>query len=114
MKKGLDERIDEGVHWWFSHVKRMEKNRIAKRVYVGEYAGSHSVRRLQKRWIDTVKEYLKKRGLDVWKARRMVGVYEGECMGHNPGDKPLILMKCQSCRLPQLYEALEEWKSICG
>ena len=26
----------------------------------------------QKRWIDTVKEYLKKRGLDVWKARRMV------------------------------------------
>ena len=33
--KGLDKRIDEGVLQWFSHGKRMEKNRIAKRVYVG-------------------------------------------------------------------------------
>ena len=35
MRKGLDERIDEGVLWWFGHVERMEKDRIAKRVYVG-------------------------------------------------------------------------------
>ena len=44
-------------------MKRMEKDRIAKRVYVGEGAGSHSVVRLWKRWIDTMKECLKKRGL---------------------------------------------------
>ena len=25
MKRGLDERIDEGVLWWFSHVERMER-----------------------------------------------------------------------------------------
>ena len=43
MKKGLDERIDEDVVRWFGHVKRMEKDRIAKRVYVGESAGSGSV-----------------------------------------------------------------------
>ena len=31
------------------HVERMENDRIAKRVYVGECVGSHSVGRLQKR-----------------------------------------------------------------
>ena len=39
MRKGLDERIDEGVLRWFGHV---EKHKIAKRVYVGERAGSRS------------------------------------------------------------------------
>ena len=50
----------------------MENDRIAKRVYVGECAGSCSVGRPRKRWIDTVKECLKKRGLDVRQARKMV------------------------------------------
>ena len=30
VKKGLDERIDEGVLRWFGHVERMERDRIAK------------------------------------------------------------------------------------
>ena len=72
MTKGVDERIDEGVLRWFSHVERMERDRIAKRIYVGECAGSRSVGRPRNRWIDTVKECLKKRGLDVRQARRMV------------------------------------------
>ena len=42
VKKGLDERIDEGMLQWFAHVERMERDRIAKRVYVGKYAGSCS------------------------------------------------------------------------
>ena len=50
---GLDERIDEGVLRWFDHV---EKERIAKRLYVGECVG-----RPWKRWIDTVKMFEKKR-----------------------------------------------------
>ena len=72
MKKGVDERIDEGVLWWFGHMERMERYRIAKRVYVGECAGSCSVGRPQKRWIDIVKEYLRKRNLDDRQERRMV------------------------------------------
>ena len=33
--KAIDEKkIDEGVLWWFSHVERMEKDRIAMRAYV--------------------------------------------------------------------------------
>ena len=50
----------------------MKKDRPAKRVYVGECAGSCSVGRLRKRWIDTMKDCLRKRGLDVRQARRMV------------------------------------------
>ena len=46
--------------------------RIAKRVYVGEGAGSGSMGKPPKRWIDNVKERLKKRCLDVRQARRMV------------------------------------------
>ena len=47
--RGVDERIDEGVLQWFGHVERMEKEKIAKRVYVGECAGNCSVGRLLKR-----------------------------------------------------------------
>ena len=68
----VDERIDEGVLWWFGHVERMEKDRIAKRVNVGECAGSRTVGRPRKRWIDTVNDCLRKRGLDVRQVRRMV------------------------------------------
>ena len=46
VRKGLDERIDEGMLQWFSHVE-MERDSNAKRVYVGEYAGSHYMGRLQ-------------------------------------------------------------------
>ena len=58
-----DERFDEGVLRWFGHVESMERDRIAKMGYVGERAGSRSVGRLRKGWIDNVKEYLRKRGL---------------------------------------------------
>ena len=52
----------------------MERDRVAKRVYVGECAGSHSEGRPWKRWIDTmkVKECLRKKDLDVRQAMRMV------------------------------------------
>ena len=45
-------------------MERIERDRIAKRVYVGEHAGSWSVGRLWKRLIDTVK--------DVKQTRRIV------------------------------------------
>ena len=49
VKKGLDERIDDGILRWFGHVKRMERDRIAKRVYLELVDGSHSVGRSRKR-----------------------------------------------------------------
>ena len=70
--KGVDEKIKEGILRWFGHVERMENDRILKRFYVGECAVSHSVGRPRKRWIDIMKDCLKKRGLDVRQARRML------------------------------------------
>ena len=55
----------------FGHMERMKNGRITKRRHVGECAGSHSVGRPQKRWIDTVKDCSKKRCLYVRQARRM-------------------------------------------
>ena len=55
-----------------AYVERMEKDRIAKRVYIGECAGSRSVDRPRMKWIDMVKECLKKRGLDINQTRRMI------------------------------------------
>ena len=59
MDKGVlwsDTIIYEGVLQWFDHVERIENDRIIKTVYVGECGG-----RLQKRWIDTLKDCLKKK-----------------------------------------------------
>ena len=49
MTKGVGERIGEGVLHWFGHVERMENDKIANRVYVGECVCSHSVDRQRKR-----------------------------------------------------------------
>ena len=37
VRKGLDKIIDEGILRWFGHVKRMERDMIAKRVLVVVY-----------------------------------------------------------------------------
>ena len=50
----------------------MERDRIVKRVYVGECDGSHSVGRPRKRWIYTVKDCMEKRGLDIRQTRRIM------------------------------------------
>ena len=58
--KGVNERNDLGVLRWFEHLERME-NKIAKRVYAGQCAGSRSVGWLRKRQIDIMKDSLKKK-----------------------------------------------------
>ena len=95
VRNGLDESIDESIIRWFGHVERMERDRVAKSVYIGECAGSRSVGRPRKRWIDTVKEGLSKRGLDVRQARRMVqdriewlGFVMGNAWGVTRGRNP--------------------------
>ena len=62
---------------WLGHVERMENDRITKRVFVGECAGSRSVGRPRKMWIDTVKK--------VWMSDKQrewcIIKVRGECMG---------------------------------
>ena len=65
----------------------MEKDRIAKKVYVGECGSRISVGKRRKRVIDA----MKKRGLDFSQARRLV--HDGSIrLGKrraSPGDEPL-------------------------
>ena len=83
-------------------MERMERYRIAKRVYVVECAGSPSVGRPRKRWIDTVKECLKKRCLDIRQARMVQDRSEGECMGDG------------SLTLTRYHSYMKPLKSVCG
>ena len=48
----MDERTEEDVLHWFSLVERMENDRIAKRLYVREFAGSSSGGQPQKEEVD--------------------------------------------------------------
>ena len=121
LTKGVDEKIDEIVLRWFGRVERMENNRIAKRVYVDECAGSRSVGRPQKRWINTLKDCLKKRGLDVRQAGKIVhdrsvwrGFVRWNAWDIAGGDEPWCFTTYHSCEIPQPYEALEGRKSVCG
>ena len=57
---------------WFGHIERMENDLISKSVNMGECVGCHLVGRLRKRWIDSVNDCSKKRGLNVRQSRRMV------------------------------------------
>ena len=86
--KGVNERIDEGVLQWFGHVERRENDRIAKRVYLEECVGSHSVGRLRKRWIVTVKDCLRRRGLDIRQASEWRGFVRGNAWGVARGMNP--------------------------
>ena len=70
--KEVDERIDEGVLRWFDHREKMENDMLAKRVIVGECVGSRSVGRPRKRWINALKDCLRKIGLDVRQACIMI------------------------------------------
>ena len=57
MTKGENEKIDKGILRRFGHVERMENDRIAKRVYVGGWAGRRSVGRPRRRLMtDIVKK----------------------------------------------------------
>ena len=42
-------RADESVLHWFGHIERLENDRTAKRMYVGESVSSLLVDQLQKR-----------------------------------------------------------------
>jgi len=88
VKKGVDELIDESVLRWYGHVERMGDERIVKRVYDSECLGVRSVGRPRKRWIDTVRECVRKRGLCMREAERIVhdrNVWRGYVRGRTWG-----------------------------
>ena len=76
-------------------VRPYGEDRFAKLIYIEKWAGSRSVGRPQKSWIETLKECLRKRGFDVMQARRMVqhrsdwqGLVRGNARGIAQGMNP--------------------------
>ena len=46
----------ECVLHWFNHIERIENDKVAERVNVGECVGSRLVGRPRKRWTDSLNE----------------------------------------------------------
>ena len=59
--KRLMKVFSNGLAMW----RGLRMTGLLRGVYIGECAGSYSVGRLRKRWIDIVKDCIKKRSLDV-------------------------------------------------
>ena len=108
MSKGVNERIDERVLQWFSHIEIMGDDRIAKKVYVGKCIGSRKVGRTRKMLIDSVNDCLKKTCLNAGQTWCMIGINArglwwgmlGACLGY----EPLTLTRCYSGGFSQLYK----------
>ena len=88
IRKGVNEVITENLLRWYGHVKRMDADRVVKRVYVSECRGARIRGRPRKRWIESVRECLRERGLNelqagrvVFDRKKMVGVCKGVCLG---------------------------------
>ena len=63
----MDKSLNPWIKKLFSDGSSMWREwstKIAKMVNIGECVGSRSLGRRKKRWIDTVKDCIKKRGLD--------------------------------------------------
>lgn len=95
IKKGVNEVITENILRWYGHVRRMDDDRIVKRIYESECKGKRRRGRPCKRWIDSVNECLSERGLNEMQAERIVydrrrwrGYVRGDAWGPAPGDEP--------------------------
>ena len=61
-------RSSDGLALW----REWRMTGLLRGVYAREYVDSRLTDWLWKRWIYTVKDYLKKKGLDIKEAKRMV------------------------------------------
>ena len=62
------DRIRKRRLMWFGHVTRMEGNRLPVVALYGQVAGTRSIGRKPKKWIDNVKEDLMAQGMNIREA----------------------------------------------
>ena len=69
---------------WLGHVERMSEEREVKRLYRNTPEGSRSVGRPRLRWMDDVREDLRRMGVTDWRirARRRMGVTDWRIRAH--------------------------------
>ena len=61
--------MDQGVLQWFGRVERMGEERLAARVYESDVRGTGRSERPRTGWIDSAKDVLHVRDLDIQKVR---------------------------------------------
>ena len=61
--------IKKGRLKWLGHVERMSEERIGKGLYHNTPGGSRSVERPRLRWMDDVREDLRRMGVTNWRIR---------------------------------------------
>ena len=61
--------IKKGRLRWLGHVERMGEERVVNRLYQNTPEGSRSVRRPRLRWVDDVREDLRRMGVTNWRIR---------------------------------------------
>ena len=62
--KKMSKRRAAAVLWWIGHIKRMEREKLVKKIYRVEVEGNRERGRLRRRWMDGVKGCLSDRGLN--------------------------------------------------
>ena len=73
----MSDRVEQSGLRWYGHVKRMNEERLVKRVWTAEARGKRPRGRPEKRWMDGVKKALDARGLTVEQGREKVGDRDG-------------------------------------
>jgi len=63
--------IKKGRLRWLGHVERMSEERVVKRLYQNTPEGSRSVGRPRLRWMDDMREDLKRMGVTNWRIRAL-------------------------------------------
>ena len=62
-------KIKKGRLRWLGHVERMSEERVVKRLYQNTPEGSRSVGRPRLRWMNNVREDLRRMGVTNWRIR---------------------------------------------
>lgn len=70
--KRIDEVMYKSTISWYADMKRINKNRIVKRVFESELIDVRGVDRPRKRWSNSLKEILRYNGVVIEQTKKIV------------------------------------------
>ena len=68
----VGEKMSRALLRWYGHVERMEEDRLIKRVYEAKAEGKRDRGRPKKRWRESVKERVERKGLNMEEVKLLV------------------------------------------
>ena len=72
LQRSLSEREEAAVLQWFGHIEKMEREKLAKKIYRAEAEGNRRRCRPRRRGMDGVKDCLSDRGLTIPEAKECI------------------------------------------